>query len=114
MSNDKVLAFLKANLGIASLLSLAMQEEGATKEEADSKMWLVDSKGLLVKVTLPHPHPISRNYKEWIPHYTDTEVYCFTWKVCDFLAQNVSCKLLSISCETCRIAGKASCISCKL
>ena len=59
MSNDKVLVFLKANLGIASLLSLAMQEEGATKEEADSKMWLVDSKGLLVKVTLPSPPPPS-------------------------------------------------------
>ena len=59
MSNDKVLVFLKANLGIASLLSLAMQEEGATKEEADSKMWLVDSKGLLVKVTLPPPPPPS-------------------------------------------------------
>lgn len=39
----------EANLGIATLLSLAMQEEGASKEEADSKMWLVDSKGLLVK-----------------------------------------------------------------
>ncbi|KAK3090492.1 hypothetical protein FSP39_012279 [Pinctada imbricata] len=39
----------EANLGIASLLALAMQAEGATEEEAISKMWLVDSRGLLVK-----------------------------------------------------------------
>ncbi|XP_061176510.1 NADP-dependent malic enzyme-like [Saccostrea echinata] len=39
----------EANLGIATLISLAMQEEGASKEEADGKMWLVDSRGLLVK-----------------------------------------------------------------
>ena len=42
--------YLQANLGIASLLALAMQAEGATEEEAISKMWLVDSRGLLVKV----------------------------------------------------------------
>ncbi|CAG5133844.1 unnamed protein product, partial [Candidula unifasciata] len=37
----------EASLGIAQLLSLAMQEEGATKEEANSKIWMVDSKGLI-------------------------------------------------------------------
>ncbi|BFZ09944.1 hypothetical protein BsWGS_12983 [Bradybaena similaris] len=37
----------EASIGIAQLLSLAMQEEGITKDEADSKIWMVDSKGLI-------------------------------------------------------------------
>ncbi|KAK3773297.1 hypothetical protein RRG08_023184 [Elysia crispata] len=39
----------EANIGIAQLLSLAMQEEGATEAEAISKIWMVDSRGLLTK-----------------------------------------------------------------
>lgn len=39
----------EANIGIAQLLSLAMQEQGATEAEAISKIWMVDSRGLLTK-----------------------------------------------------------------
>lgn len=40
----------QANIGIAELLALAMQEEGMSKEDALSRIWMVDSRGLLVKV----------------------------------------------------------------
>ncbi|CAE1265250.1 E1.1.1.40 [Acanthosepion pharaonis] len=39
----------EANIGIANLVALAMIESGATKEEAFSKIWMVDSRGLIVK-----------------------------------------------------------------
>ncbi|GFR69298.1 malic enzyme, partial [Elysia marginata] len=39
----------EANIGIAQLLSLAMQEQGATEAEAFSRIWMVDSRGLLTK-----------------------------------------------------------------
>lgn len=39
----------EAALGIAELLVAAIQSEGRTKEQAIQKVWLVDSKGLIVK-----------------------------------------------------------------
>jgi len=37
----------EASIGIANLLVMAMMEEGTSKEVARSKIWMVDSKGLL-------------------------------------------------------------------
>ena len=43
-------AIIQAAIGIANLLVMAMEEEGTPREEAVKKIWMVDSRGLIVKV----------------------------------------------------------------
>jgi len=45
------LCVVQASIGIGNLLVMAMMEEGTSKEEARSKIWMVDSKGLLTVVS---------------------------------------------------------------
>lgn len=42
---------LQAAMGIAELITMAMEKEGLPKDECIKKIWMVDSKGLIVKVS---------------------------------------------------------------
>lgn len=56
-------------MGIAHLLVMALEKEGVSKAEATRKIWMVDSKGLIVKV-LPRdpwgfPDTYSSHKMDW-------------------------------------------------
>jgi len=67
----------EASIGIAKLLCMAMEEEGTSMEEARSKIWMVDSRGLLTK---GRPSGGITHHKEEFcqdfQHMTDLEDVC--------------------------------------
>ncbi|KAK7108037.1 NADP-dependent malic enzyme-like [Littorina saxatilis] len=64
----------EASIGIAELLALAMREEGLSREESYKRIWLVDSKGLIISDRPTgginhHKEPFTKPFK----HLTDLE-----------------------------------------
>jgi malate dehydrogenase (oxaloacetate-decarboxylating)(NADP+) len=54
---------IKAAIGIAQLTILALKKQGVSEEDAIAKIWLVDSKGLIVKVReMKKYHKRRKNY----------------------------------------------------
>ncbi|KAI1885556.1 hypothetical protein AGOR_G00205020 [Albula goreensis] len=73
----------EAAMGIAELITMAMEKEGITKEQAVRKIWMVDSKGLIVKgrdhlthekERFAHDHPHIRNLADVVQKLRPTAI----------------------------------------
>ncbi|CAH2249246.1 NADP-dependent malic enzyme [Pelobates cultripes] len=71
----------EAAMGIADLIVMAMEKEGTPKDEAIKKIWMVDSKGLIVKgrsslthekERFAHPHEGMKNLKDVVKNIKPT------------------------------------------
>uniref|UniRef100_UPI00398EDD98 NADP-dependent malic enzyme n=1 Tax=Pristiophorus japonicus TaxID=55135 RepID=UPI00398EDD98 len=73
----------EAAIGIANLLVMAMEKQGIPRKQALSKIWMVDSKGLVVqgranlshqKLQFAHPHPELRNLNDAVRDLKPTAI----------------------------------------
>ncbi|KAM4736567.1 NADP-dependent malic enzyme [Anableps anableps] len=73
----------EAAMGIAELITMAMEKEGLSKEESLKKIWMVDSKGLIVKgrdnlthekERFAHEHPQMKNLQDVIRDLKPTAI----------------------------------------
>nr|XP_005995204.1 PREDICTED: NADP-dependent malic enzyme, mitochondrial isoform X3 [Latimeria chalumnae] len=73
----------EAAMGIAHLITMAMEKEGIPKEEAIKKIWMVDSKGLIVKgrshlnhekEMFAHDHPHLKSLEEVVRQVKPTAI----------------------------------------
>ncbi|XP_063297215.1 NADP-dependent malic enzyme [Pelobates fuscus] len=71
----------EAAMGIADLIVMAMEKEGTPKDEAIKKIWMVDSKGLIVKgraslthekERFAHPHEGMKNLQDVVKNIKPT------------------------------------------
>ncbi|KAF3840161.1 hypothetical protein F7725_018878 [Dissostichus mawsoni] len=80
----------EAAMGIAELITMAMEKEGLAKEECLKKIWMVDSKGLIVKgrdslthekERFAHEHPQMRKLEDVVHELKPTAIIAFTEQI---------------------------------
>ncbi|KAM4569006.1 NADP-dependent malic enzyme [Fundulus diaphanus] len=73
----------EAAMGIAELITMAMEKEGLTKEDSLKKIWMVDSKGLIVKgrdhlthekERFAHEHPQMKHLEDVVRELKPTAI----------------------------------------
>ncbi|KAM9309363.1 NADP-dependent malic enzyme isoform 2-T2 [Pholidichthys leucotaenia] len=73
----------EAAMGIAELISMTMEKEGLTKDESLKKIWMVDSKGLIVKgrdhltcekQRFAHEHPQRKKLEDVVQELKPTAI----------------------------------------